>query len=107
MQSSTPALGKVVPGDQLARLSAADDPADGVVVVIIGYRLAGLGYMAMPELSKESPHGTSGNYGLLDQIAALKWIKVSDVLTHDIRVFVCMYVRAYVCVLCLCVRLFI
>ena len=60
----------------LARLSAADDPADGVVTVNIAYRLAGLGYMAMPELSKESPHGTSGNYGLLDQIAALKWIRV-------------------------------
>ena len=60
----------------LARLSAASNPADGVVTVNIAFRLAGLGYMAMPELSKESPHGTSGNYGLLDQIAALKWIKV-------------------------------
>ena len=59
----------------LARLSAALDPSDGVVTVNIAYRLGGLGYMAMPELTKESDHGTSGNYGMLDQIAALKWIQ--------------------------------
>jgi len=47
----------------------------GVVVVSINYRLGGLGYLAHPELSAESPDGVSGNYGLLDQIAALTWVK--------------------------------
>ena len=47
----------------------------GVIVVSINYRLGILGYLAHPELSKESPEGVSGNYGLSDQIAALNWVK--------------------------------
>jgi para-nitrobenzyl esterase len=47
----------------------------GVVVVTINYRLGPLGFMAHPLLSKESEHGVSGNYGFLDQIAALQWVK--------------------------------
>lgn len=47
----------------------------GVVVVTFNYRVGVLGYMAHPQLSKESPHNTSGNYALLDQEAALKWVK--------------------------------
>ena len=46
----------------------------GVVVVTINYRLGPLGFFAHPELTRESPHGSSGNYGLLDQIAALRWV---------------------------------
>jgi para-nitrobenzyl esterase len=46
-----------------------------VVLVSIAYRVGQLGFMAHPELSAESPHHVSGNYGLLDMIAALKWIK--------------------------------
>ena len=47
----------------------------GVVVVSLNYRLGVLGFMAHPALTAESPHHVSGNYGLLDQIAALQWVK--------------------------------
>ncbi|HEY1680008.1 MAG TPA: carboxylesterase family protein [Candidatus Sulfotelmatobacter sp.] len=47
----------------------------GVVFVSINYRLGALGWFALPELSAESTHGVSGNYGLLDQIEALTWVK--------------------------------
>lgn len=53
-------------GDKLAR--------KGVIVITIAYRLGALGYLAHPELTRESPHHSSGNYGLMDQIAALQWI---------------------------------
>ncbi len=46
----------------------------GVIFVSINYRVGVLGFMAHPELSKESGN-TSGNYGILDQIAALKWVQ--------------------------------
>lgn len=48
---------------------------DGVVAVTIGYRCGALGFLALPELSEKSASGCSGNYGLMDQIAALKWIQ--------------------------------
>ncbi len=47
----------------------------GVIVVSINYRLGALGWLALPQLSAESPEHISGNYGLLDQIAALKWVR--------------------------------
>jgi len=47
----------------------------GVIVVTINYRVGILGFLAHPELSRESGNHSSGNYGLLDQIAALEWIK--------------------------------
>src|SRR5437870_63597 len=47
----------------------------GVVLVTINYRLGPLGYLAHPELTSESPQHASGNYGVLDQIAALKWVQ--------------------------------
>ena len=51
----------------------------GTVVVTVNYRLGRLGFLAHPELTRES--GFSGNYGLLDQIAALQWVK------HNIAAF--------------------
>lgn len=47
----------------------------GVVLITINYRLHFFGAFAHPELSRESPHGSSGNYSLMDQIEALKWIQ--------------------------------
>ncbi|MEM8669020.1 MAG: carboxylesterase/lipase family protein [Planctomycetota bacterium] len=46
-----------------------------VVVVTINYRLGALGFMTHPALSEESPQGSSGNYAILDQVAALKWVQ--------------------------------
>ena len=46
----------------------------GVIVVNFGYRLNIFGYLANEQLMEESEHGTTGNYGLLDQIAALQWV---------------------------------
>lgn len=54
-------------GEEMAR--------QGVVFVSINYRVGVMGFMAHPELSKEAEYGTSGNYGLLDQVAALKWVQ--------------------------------
>ena len=47
----------------------------GVILVSINYRLGVLGWLAHPGLSAESPDHVSGNYGLLDQIAALRWVQ--------------------------------
>ncbi len=49
--------------------------ARGVVVITVNYRLGRLGFLAHPELTRESINAASGNYGLLDQVAALSWIK--------------------------------
>jgi para-nitrobenzyl esterase len=48
--------------------------AKGVVAVTLNYRLGVFGFLAHPELTKESPHHASGNYALLDQSAALRWV---------------------------------
>jgi para-nitrobenzyl esterase len=56
-------------GDRLAQ--------KGAIVVTIAYRLGPLGFLALPELTRESPHHSSGNYGLMDQIAALEWIQAN------------------------------
>ena len=59
--------GATYDGENLARL--------GAVVVTINYRLGVFGFFAHPALDKQSESGVSGNYGMLDQIAALKWVK--------------------------------
>ena len=57
----------VYDGEDLAR--------KGVVVVTVGYRLGVVGFLSHPELTKESEHKASGNYGFLDQRAALQWVQ--------------------------------
>jgi para-nitrobenzyl esterase len=47
----------------------------GPVIVTLNYRLGSLGFFAHPELAKESGHNASGNYGMMDAIAALQWVK--------------------------------
>jgi para-nitrobenzyl esterase len=59
----------------------SDLGAKGVVVVSLQYRLGIFGFMSHPALTAESPDHASGNYGLMDQIAALQWVK------HNIEAF--------------------
>lgn len=47
----------------------------GVVVVSMNYRLSIFGFLALPSLAGESPQHAAGNYGLLDQVAALQWVR--------------------------------
>ncbi len=54
-------------GESLAR--------HGIVVVTLNYRLGAFGFLALPALTRESPHHASGDYGLLDQAAALRWVR--------------------------------
>ena len=59
----------------VATYDGTEFASHGVVMVSMNYRVGLLGFMAHPELSAESPHGSSGNYGFHDQIAALKWVQ--------------------------------
>lgn len=47
----------------------------GVIFVSVNYRVGIFGFFAHPELTKESPHNASGNYGLMDQVAGLQWVQ--------------------------------
>src|SRR4051812_20705018 len=49
----------------------------GLVVVTLNYRVGVFGFLALPELTRESPHRASGNYGLLDQLAGLRWVQAN------------------------------
>ncbi|MBU1345380.1 MAG: carboxylesterase family protein [Alphaproteobacteria bacterium] len=68
--------GALVSGSSKERLYDGTAWAEkGVVVVSINYRLGVLGYFAHPGLSAEAPTHASGNYGVMDQIAALQWVR--------------------------------
>src|SRR6516165_11900112 len=60
-----------------ARQDGGNLSKKGVIVVSFGYRLGVFGFLAHPELTGESEHNASGNYGLLDQVAALQWVKTN------------------------------
>ena len=65
--TSGSASGDFTTGEKLAK--------KGVILINISYRLGVLGFLAHPELTAESENNVSGNYGLLDQIAGLKWVQ--------------------------------
>ncbi len=68
--------GGFVSGDgSEGRYDGASLAARGIVSVTVNYRLGAFGFLAPAEAARESPHGTSGNYGLLDQVAALRWVR--------------------------------
>ncbi|MCX6217813.1 carboxylesterase family protein [Spirosoma sp.] len=68
--------GGFVAGDgSEARYDGESMARKGIVALTVNYRLGVFGFFAHPELTKESPNHSSGNYGYLDQAAALKWVK--------------------------------
>ena len=69
------AFAQVAPIDYIQLYNGTTLAEKGVIVVTTNYRMGALGFLAHPGLSNESSHNSSGNYGLLDQMAALKWVQ--------------------------------
>ena len=69
--------GYIAGGTSEARQDGAQLASNGVIVVTMNYRLGIFGFFAHPGLAAESDHNSSGNYGLLDQTAALKWVQAN------------------------------
>ncbi len=69
------AFGQVAPFGTTAVYNGTTLADKGVIVVTANYRLGALGFLAHPQLDNESVHNSSGNYGLMDQVAALKWVQ--------------------------------
>ena len=69
------AFGTVAPLDTIALYNGTTLAKKGVIVVTTNYRLGALGFLAHPALDAESPHNSSGNYGIMDQVAALQWVQ--------------------------------
>ncbi|MEZ5072485.1 MAG: carboxylesterase family protein [Bacteroidales bacterium] len=67
--------GFAIGGTRISNYSGEKLARKGVVVVSLSYRLGAFGFLAHPELTRESDAGASGNYGLLDQLAGLKWVQ--------------------------------
>ena len=69
------AFGQVAPFGTMAVYNGTTLAEKGVIVVTTNYRMGALGFLAHPQLDNESPHNSSGNYGILDQVAALQWVQ--------------------------------
>src|SRR5215472_830951 len=67
--------GFIIGGSSQSAYDGEPLASQGVVVVSINYRMGIFGFLAHPALSRESPQGVSGNYGMLDMVAALEWVK--------------------------------
>jgi para-nitrobenzyl esterase len=69
------AFGEIAPAGYMQVYNGTTLAEKGVIVVTPNYRLGALGFLAHPLLDSESPNNSSGNYGILDQVAALQWVQ--------------------------------